>query len=269
MTSASASSRSSLASAYSATAGAWDRGPARIYDRLAEVVVGRSPVAVAGASALDVGAGTGAASRALSQAGAARVAAVDAAVGMLAHDATRRPPAAVADALALPFRSASFDVTVAAFSLNHLAHPEAGLIEAARVTRRGGGVLASAYAADDAHPVKGAVESTLADRGWSPDPWYEAVRREAMPRLATPEGARRTAALAGMDADVLAIRVPFPELDAGGLVAWRMGMAQHAPFVASLAVEERALVVAEAVARLGQGWPPLERSIILVCCRRR
>jgi SAM-dependent methyltransferase len=251
MTSASASPRSSLASAYSATAGAWDRGPARIYDRLAEVVVGRSPVAVAGASALDVGAGTGAA------------------VGMLAHDATRRPPAAVADALALPFRSASFDVTVAAFSLNHLAHPEAGLIEAARVTRRGGGVLASAYAADDAHPVKGAVESTLADRGWSPDPWYEAVRREAMPRLATPEGARRTAALAGMDADVLAIRVPFPELDAGGLVAWRMGMAQHAPFVASLAVEERALVVAEAVARLGQGWPPLERSIILVCCRRR
>ncbi len=258
------SRQASVSSAYSATAGAWQRGPGRIYDRMATIVVEQSPVAVAGASSLDVGAGTGAASRALLQAGAARVLAVDAASGMLAHDAARRPPAAVADALALPFADASFDVTVAAFSLNHLPDPDAGLAEAARVTRGGGAVLASAYAADDFHPVKGAVESALAAVGWSPVAWCDDVRTKTMPKLATLEAARRAAALAGLDADVLAIRVPFGELDAGGLVAWRMGMAQHAPFVASLGVEQRASVTADAIARLGEGWPPLERSIILL-----
>ncbi len=256
--------QASVASAYSATAGAWQRGPGRIYDRMAAVVVERSPVTVTGGSALDVGAGTGAASRALLRAGAAQVVAVDAAAGMLAHDAARRPPAAVADALALPFADASFDVTVAAFSLNHLPDPGAGLAEAARVTRSGGAVLASAYAADDFHPVKGAVESALAAAGWSPAAWYDKVRTAAVPKLATLEAGRRAASLAGLDADVVAIRVPFPDLDAGGLVAWRMGMAQHAPFVASLGVGERAAVAADALARLGGEWPTLERSIILV-----
>ncbi|MDQ4069693.1 MAG: methyltransferase domain-containing protein, partial [Actinomycetota bacterium] len=134
------------AAAYSATGGRWQRGPGRVYDRLAHVLVGRSPVTVHGTSALDVGAGTGAATRALLAAGAARVVAVDTAIGMLAHDAASRPPAVVADALALPFPPASFGLTVAAFSLNHLADPAAGLAEAARVTRPGGAVVASAYA---------------------------------------------------------------------------------------------------------------------------
>lgn len=261
--------RASVASAYSETAGAWQRGAGRIYDRLAAVVVERSPVALAGVSALDVGAGTGAASRALVRAGAARVCAVDVAAGMLAHDAAHRPPAAVADALALPFAGASFDVTVAAFSLNHLPRPEAGLAEAARVTRSGGAVLASAYAEDDSHPVKEAVASALGARGWSPPPWYGALRATAMPKLATVDAGRRAAALAGLDAEVLAIRVPFPDLGAGDLVAWRMGLAQHAPFVASLGSEERASVVADAIAQLGEGWPPLVRSIILVRARPR
>ena len=43
--------------------------------------------------------------------------------------------------------AATFDVTVAAFSLTHLVHPSTGLREAARVTRAGGAVIASAYAA--------------------------------------------------------------------------------------------------------------------------
>jgi SAM-dependent methyltransferase len=252
------------ASAYSASGEAWQRGPGRIYDRLSEVVVESSPVQVAGTRALDLGAGTGAASRALLRAGAARVVAVDSAGGMLAVDAGHRPPGVVGDALALPFVTRAFDVTVAAFSLNHLADPGAGLAEAARVTRRGGAVLASAYAADDFHPVKVAVEAALAARGWRPEPWYQAVKTTTAPKLATVAAARAAAADAALDADVEAVRVPFAGLDAGDLVAWRLGLAQHAPFVATLAPVEQDALAADAVDRLGSGWPELERSIILL-----
>jgi ubiquinone/menaquinone biosynthesis C-methylase UbiE len=255
---------SPAASAYSETADAWQRGPGRIYDRMSEAVVERSAVPVAGARALDLGAGTGAASRALLRAAAARVVAVDAAFGMLALDAGRRPPAVMGDALALPFAPRAFDVTVAAFSLTHLADPGAGLAEAARVTRRGGAVLAAAYAIDDFHPVKEAVEAALAARGWRPEPWYQAVRATTAPKLATVEAAKAAAAEADLDADVVSLRVPFPGLDAGDLVSWRFGLAQHAPFVASLAAEDRDAVVAAALDRLGSEWPELERSIILV-----
>jgi ubiquinone/menaquinone biosynthesis C-methylase UbiE len=258
------------AAAYSATGAAWQRGPARIYDRLAEVVVAALPVKVDGASALDLGAGTGAATRALLAAGAARVVAVDAAVGMLAHDAGRRPPAAAGDALALPFAESAFDVAVAAFSLNHLTDPAAGLREAARVTRPGGGLAVSAYAADDDHPVKHAVQAALAARGWAPAPWYQALQVEAAPKLATAEAARSAAEAAGLDADVELTRVPFPDLDAPALVAWRLGLAQHAPFVATLPTDaDRTAVAEDAAARLGDSWPPLERSIVILRAVRR
>jgi ubiquinone/menaquinone biosynthesis C-methylase UbiE len=244
---------------------AWERGPARIYDRLAEIVVAALPVPVAGGSALDLGAGTGAATRALQAAGAARVVAVDAAVGMLAHDAGHRPPGVAGDALALPFATAAFDATVAAFSLNHLSDPAAGLREAARVTRPGGGVAASAYAEDDDHPVKHAVVAALTARGWVPEPWYRALQIEAAPKLATVAAAREAAETAGLHAEVDQRRVPFPDLDATALIAWRLGLAQHAPFFDALPTDaDRAAVAEDAARRLGDSWPPLERSIILL-----
>jgi ubiquinone/menaquinone biosynthesis C-methylase UbiE len=258
------------AAAYSATGAAWERGPARIYDRLAEMVVAALPVAVAGGSALDLGAGTGAATRALLAAGASRVVAVDAALGMLAHDAGRRPPAVAGDALALPFADGAFDATVAAFSLNHLADPAAGLREAARVTRRGGGLAASAYADDDDHPVKHAVVAALAARGWTPEPWYQALQVDAAPKLATVAAARAAAEAAGIDADVEPARVPFLDLDAPALIAWRLGLAQHAPFFDALPTDaDRDALVDDAAARLGESWPPLERSIIILRAVRR
>ena len=250
--------------AYSATGGAWQRGPGRIYDRLAEVLVARCPVPVHGCRVLDVGAGTGAATRGALAAGAALVVGVDAAVGMLVHDAASRPPAAVGDLLALPFAGSAFDASIAAFSLNHLADPAAGLTEMARVTRPGGGLVAAAYAADDDHPVKAAVEAALTARGWAPEPWYTALREELAPRLATLDACDAAAAAAGLDAGVEAIRVPFPGLDARDLVAWRLGLAQHAPFLARLSPDEHDAVVAEAVARLGDAVVPLVRSILVL-----
>lgn len=252
-----------FAAAYSATGRAWQRGPGLIYDRLAEVFVSRSPVSLDRCRVLDVGAGTGAASRAALGAGAAAVVAVDAAYGMLAYEAPGRPPAAVGDALALPFRASAFGAAVAAFSLNHLSDPAAGLREMARVTRSGGTILAAAYAADDTHPVKTAVEAALAARGWVAEPWYATLRATALPRLATLDLCAEAAAAAGLDAHVERVLVPFPELDAQDLVAWRLGMPQHAPFLARLPPDDRHAVATDAVTRLGDA-APLVRSVLVV-----
>lgn len=252
------------AAAYSATGGAWQQGPGRIYDRLAQVMVAGSPVPLKGARALDVGAGTGAATRSVLAAGAAAVVAVDAALGMLVHEARRRPPAAVGDAMALPFAASAFDAAVAAFSLNHLGDPASGLREMARVTRRGGPLLVASYAADDTHPVKAAVEAALAARGWAPEPWYLALRDEAAPRLATPELVAAAADAAGIDACVELVGVPFVELTAHDLVAWRLGLAQHALFLSQLSPDERAAVATDAMGRLGDSVPTLVRSILVL-----
>src|ERR1700736_3978615 len=63
----------SLAAAYSRTGTDWQVGPGRIYDRLAEIVLLGCPVPVNGARVLDVGAGTGAGSRAAREVGAGHV----------------------------------------------------------------------------------------------------------------------------------------------------------------------------------------------------
>ncbi len=253
-----------LATAYSATGGAWQQGPGRVYDRLAEVLIARSPVPVRGCSVLDVGAGTGAATRAALAAGATAVVAVDPAVGMLAHDASRRAPAVAGDALALPFAAATFGAAVAAFSLNHLTDPAGGLREMARVTRRGGALLASSYAADDTHPVKAAVETALASHGWKPERWYATMKTEAVTLLATVEACAAAADAAGLEAVVEPARVAFPELHARDLIAWRLGMAQHAPFLRRLPPGQQDAVVVEALARLGDAVPPLVRSILVL-----
>ena len=250
-------------SAYSVTGGAWQLGPGRIYDRLAAVLVSRSPVPLRGRRVLDVGAGTGAASRAAMKTGAAAVVAVDAAVGMLAYQPGERPPAVAGDALALPFADASFGAAVAAFSLNHLSDPVGGLREMSRITRPGGPLVAGSYAADDRHPVKNAVEAALMARGWAPEPWFLAVRTDTVPLLSTVERCVAVATAAGLDPVCEHIRVSFPDLGARELVAWRLGMAQHAPFVAGLSPDDRALVAAEAEARLGD-TPPLVRSILVL-----
>ncbi len=255
---------SSLAGAYSDTGGAWERGPARVYDRLAAVLINRSPVPLRGGRVLDVGAGTGAAGRAALAAGATKAVAIDAAFGMLAHQATARPPAVVGDALALPFARSAFDATVAAFSLNHLRSPAAGLREMVRVTRCGGAVLGASYAWDDTHPVKEAVKDALVERGWEPEPWYAALGVDALPLLATAERFAEAARDAGLCAKVEEVRVPFPELGPRDLVAWRLGLAQHAPFVARLSCQERDALVVDALTRLGADPPRLVRSVVLL-----
>jgi ubiquinone/menaquinone biosynthesis C-methylase UbiE len=252
-----------LAGAYDLAGAAWGEGPARlVYDRLAGLVVDRSPVPLAGRVVLDVGAGTGAAGRHLLAAGA-RPVPVDLSVGMLQANPASAGLAVVADAVRLPVPSGRVDGVVAAFSFNHLADPAAGLREAARVCRAASPVLVAAYAADDHHPVKGAVEQALVEAGWAPEAWYDELRRSRMPQLATLEGMADAARRAGLGGRAERLEVAFSDLQAGDLVTWRLGMAQVARFLARLDPAARRAVRARAVGLLGEDWPPLRRSIVV------
>jgi ubiquinone/menaquinone biosynthesis C-methylase UbiE len=129
---------------------------------------------LAGLRVLDVGSGPGHYAR-LSQTRGARLAvSLDLASAMVRAAAA---PRLRADAEALPFAHAAFDVVVAALVLSHTAHPERLVGEMARVLRPGGvGVLS------DLHPVAGELgwDRTFAGEGGAtlraPSPPLQASR---------------------------------------------------------------------------------------------
>src|SRR5205823_11003646 len=104
---------------------AWATGPDQVYTALAAAAVALLPDPLSGRLALDMGAGTGAASRALRGRGA-RVVAIDRSESMLRAGLA---PAVIADAARLPLRSGVADLAVAAFLLSHVAEPAAVLAE--------------------------------------------------------------------------------------------------------------------------------------------
>lgn len=251
-----------LARAYDLTGATWERGPARlVYDRLARVLVGRSPLPLAGRLVLDVGAGTGAAGRSVLAAGG-RPVAVDVSAAMLSANPHRPRRAIVSELTELAVATSSADGLVAAFSFNHLDDPSAGFREALRVCRPGSPVLVAAYARDDTHPVKQAVELALVEVGWVAEAWYEALRTRIVPQLATPARMTAAARAAGLVGRSDRITVDMVDLDTDDLVTWRLGMASVAPFVAGLGTRERRRVRSRALQLLGDDPGPLRRSVI-------
>ncbi|MEU2626471.1 class I SAM-dependent methyltransferase [Kitasatospora sp. NPDC007106] len=102
----------------------------------------------AGTTVLDVGTGSGTAAAAAVRLGA-QVTAVDAEPGMVELAAENVPGADVRHAVLpeLPFPDASFDAVVANFVINHVEDPAAALTELRRVTRPGGRVAVTVWAA--------------------------------------------------------------------------------------------------------------------------
>jgi ubiquinone/menaquinone biosynthesis C-methylase UbiE len=254
-----------VARAYEATGAAWSGGPALVYDRLAVALVDASPVPLAGRTVLDVGAGTGAASLAAAAAGA-RVVPIDVAPAMVRANRAA-PPALVGgivgNAVALPVVTDAAGGLIAAFSFNHLPDPTQGFAEAVRACRPGSPVLVGAYAAQDDHPVKEAVERAAAEQGWEPEDWYVELRTDVFARLATVDGMREAAAVDGLAGEASVRRVPLPDLSPATLVGWRMGMAHIAPFLAAAGLEVRRRVTRRALELLGPAPPPLERAIVV------
>ncbi|MFN8125413.1 MAG: demethylmenaquinone methyltransferase [Candidatus Nanopelagicales bacterium] len=104
--------------------------------------VARALEPVAGATVLDLAAGTGTSSRPLIDSGATVISA-DFSLGMLAEGRRRHPAQwfVAGDALRLPFADDTFDATTISFGLRNLTDTVAGLREMARVTRPGGVLL--------------------------------------------------------------------------------------------------------------------------------
>jgi SAM-dependent methyltransferase len=160
------------------------------------------------------------ASRVCTAAGA-RVVALDAAVGMLAHDRRTRPAAVAGDAYRLPFRAASFDAVVAAFVFNHLDDPVAALAEAARVTRPGGALLAATFHADWEHPAKQQVEAAATEAGWRRPAWYDSLKSHSAPALGDPD--RFAATATGRDGARRGWSTPWSTLVCPAPTTWWRG----------------------------------------------
>ncbi len=97
---------------------------------------------LAGATVLDLAAGTGSSSRPLIDQGAT-VLCTDFSLGMLREGRRRYPTQlfVAGDGMRLPFGDDTFDAATISFGLRNITDPAAGLREMARVTRPGGTLL--------------------------------------------------------------------------------------------------------------------------------
>lgn len=138
--------------------------------------------------------------------------------------------------------------------LGHLPEPEAGLRELRRVAV---GVVASAFAEGWSHPVKRVVEQVLAERGYRPPDWYVAFKEGSERYVGDPARLISLARATGYaEVRVEQFEVTVGAVTAGDLVAWRLGMAHHAPSLATLSPATRDTVRSEAERELADA-PPL------------
>jgi ubiquinone/menaquinone biosynthesis C-methylase UbiE len=262
-----------LRRAYEHPARAWAEGPAPAYERPAATAVAALPAPLAGALVLDVGAGTGAASRCVARAGGTPVA-IDFALEMLEQARSdhamgrQRLPAVVGDAERLPFRSGGFDAAVACFCLSHLEDPVPALREVRRVLRPGGALVTATFRREDPpHPAKSLVDGAAVQFGFGYPAWYAAYKeREA--QAARPETLLAQAETAGLVAVCLQeVRVETGVETAEALVRLRLGMAYLAPFVGSLPGGRRAALVQAACEALGPAPQPWRPAVFIVSSR--
>jgi SAM-dependent methyltransferase len=254
-----------LRTAYDSAAEAWGGAPDRVFGALAEALLVRGPL-WRGLVVLDVGAGSGTATRRLVAAGATAVP-MDAAAGMLAVARARcacRPVAG--DAMVLPVRTGAVDAVVMGFLLNHLPEPAAALAEAARVVRPGGWILASTWARENDHPVKHVVEAALLARGWTPPQWYVELKEGTALLTDSADGladAARIAGLVGIHASRVDVELPLGLSD---LVGWRLGMPNNAPFVAALSQADRHALLTE-LSQATVGMPAMTCATVMLAAR--
>ena len=219
---------------YAGAARQWAEGASLVYDPIARQLIDTSPHPLRGRVVLDVGAGTGVASTALTQEGA-RPVATDLSYGMLAWRSTDRPPAVVADICTLPFPDRAVDDTVAAFVLNHLVEPAAGIAELIRVTRSGGALLACVYANASRSEVRDTIDKAAQREGWQVPGWYTQIKQTAVPLLGSAEDMERVAKQAGLvdiavDERPVDVGVTQPEQ----LVDYRLGQAHYSAWLDQL-----------------------------------
>lgn len=249
--------------AYATSVDGWTTGPEAIYRRLADALVGLAPDELAGGRVLDLGAGTGVASRRLVEVGAEPVG-LDLAVEMLQHRRASRPPGVAADAQLLPFRSGAFDAIVAAFSLNHVPGLARTLRGCRRVLRSDGLLLASTFPSDDDHPAKALVEGVLGRYGYQRPAWYGTFKLRTADLTGGPgelAGTARDAGFASVRVEQVPVEVGLD--DPHRAVEWRLNMPHTLAFVSALDRETQVELRRTAVAELTGSLPSAVRMLVL------
>jgi demethylmenaquinone methyltransferase/2-methoxy-6-polyprenyl-1,4-benzoquinol methylase len=248
-----------LRGAYQGAADSWAQDASLAYVPLARHLLAQLEGRLPGPSALDAGAGTGAAGDLLRELGAT-VVSVDLEPDMLRHRLLERGHVLVGDVARLPLRSGLFDVVVAGFVLNHVADHVAALRELGRVTRPGGVLLASVFG-NERSALKEVVDDRLLAFGWSPPEWYTAVRERA-DQVGTVERFEARARSAGLAATVRSRAVDVGLDTPEQVVRYRLAMAQNRGFVAGLSDDVRQALVSEAVAAVAATHEPF-RPVVL------
>jgi trans-aconitate methyltransferase len=201
----------------------------------------------------------------------AQVVALDRAPGMLAFRRAERPPGVVADAAALPVRPAGLAAVAAGCCLAHLPDAVSALRQLGSTLTEGGVVAASAFPTAWRDPLKAAVEVPIVAAGWRPPPWYAALKCEGASATGEPGPFRDLAAAAGLEAEVRELVVPVALPDTAAVVDWRLGMAQTAPWVDTLApaaVARLRAAVADAVRTVaGVGPVGLDIPLLVLLAR--
>jgi SAM-dependent methyltransferase len=233
------------ARAYAGGASLWASDAAPAYGPMAAHLLAAYPLDPSGRRVLDAGAGSGVVGDQLRSRGAV-VTSADLEPDMVAHLATKGP-AVLADARWLPFPPDRFDLTVAAFVLNHVPDPAAGLAELGRVTAAGGWVLASVFGNDRA-PAKVAVDAVAARYGFVTPGWYADQQRFAA-AIGTVEAMTEAARRAGLTTVLVDERMVDVRLTtAEEVVRYRCALPQLRAFVAGLDPGRRAGFLASAAA---------------------
>jgi len=245
----------------------WAQGAALVYAPIAAELVAMCPHPLAGRTVLDAGAGTGVASAALLDHGAHAVA-TDLSGDMLAWDAAARPPAAVADIRALPFADRSFDDCVAAFVLNHLDDPGAGLAELRRVTRSGGALLHCVFSNESRSAVRDRIDEVAMEHGWRVPDWYVQIKSTAVPLLGTAAATSSALAAAGMvDAVVEERAADVGVSEPEQLVAYRLGQAHFAAWLDGIGADRAAAMAARAAEAIRPIMRPYRPIVVFACAR--
>jgi ubiquinone/menaquinone biosynthesis C-methylase UbiE len=254
---------------YAGAAHGWATGARRVYQPLAVELVSRTPHSLRGRLVLDVGAGTGLGSAELVKAGSHPIA-LDRSSDMLAWQRSSRPPAVVGDVTRLPLRDGGVDDVLAAFVLNHLDAPAAGLAELARVTRPGGALLATVYSNASHSAARDRVDAAATAHGFVFPDWYLAMKANVTPLLGSAPAMASTVGAAGWRVrDVAERPVDVGVRSAADLVDYRFGQALYASWLAGLTPADRRAVRRAVIDVVSPVMAPYRPIVVLLVATQR